>query len=411
MEKKNIHSILQDALEEKIPSSEVKLLPAIKASLVSGKHQQGEKMNIKPSRKIPRIAFVTVMLMALLTVALITPPGRAFAQSILQFFKRADSQVIPLREEQIVSPQAVESSLTAEPPAPLLDMIEAEISAGFDPAELPLGPQGFKFIGVMATKGSISIQYEAIGGGGALIINESINNGFMQSEWDQAPAEFISAVRINELDGEMVQGTYVVYPGDTSARWNPDAPVLRLRWLDGGIWFEMAKFGDVESISYLDQNGLIQLAESLTHDPFPLEVKDAEAWIGFDVLEPVALPQDMTFLGASLDPVLSIISLSFGYSDEDRRILIKQQPVDSAEACDLCGIVGPSASVQSIDIGNVKGEYAEGVWELTESGAIWRDNPYLKTIRWQKNEIAFELIYMGMKHEKVDLIRVAESLK
>jgi len=56
---------------------------------------------------------------------------------------------------------------------------------------------------------------------------------------------------------------FVVYPNETSATWNPDAPVLRLRWVKDGIWFEMAKFGDVVPIEYLDQAGLIELAESL----------------------------------------------------------------------------------------------------------------------------------------------------
>jgi hypothetical protein len=145
-------------------------------------------------------------------------------------------------------------------------VVEAEGTAGFDAKELPSDPKGFAFIGAMATQGSISIQYEAQGGGGALVINESIN-GFMQSEWDQAPVEAISQAMVGELDAEIVQGAYVVYPSETVARWNPDAPILRLRWIEDGIWFEMAKFGGVESISYLGREGLIELAESMVYTP------------------------------------------------------------------------------------------------------------------------------------------------
>ena len=36
---------------------------------------------------------------------------------------------------------------------------------------------------------------------------------------------------------------------------------------EDGIWFEMTKFGNVESISYLDQAGLIALAESMVYNP------------------------------------------------------------------------------------------------------------------------------------------------
>jgi hypothetical protein len=60
---------------------------------------------------------------------------------------------------------------------------------------------------------------------------------------------------------------FVVYSGETSATWNPEAPVFRLRWVENGTWFEMTKYGDVFPIEYLDQTNLIRLAESLTLKP------------------------------------------------------------------------------------------------------------------------------------------------
>src|SRR5687767_8669840 len=123
---------------------------------------------------------------------------------------------------------------------------------------VPEVPDGFVLLGARANSTSISIEYEAQGGGGALIINESLQE-FMQSEWDQAPVEAISQVKIGNLDAEIVQGGFVVFPGETVARWNPDAPILRLRWIFDGIWFEMVKLGDVESIEYLDRDALLEL--------------------------------------------------------------------------------------------------------------------------------------------------------
>jgi hypothetical protein len=64
-----------------------------------------------------------------------------------------------------------------------------------------------------------------------------------------------------------VQGTFVVYPGEILATWNPEAAIFRLRWLQNDIWFEIAKYGNVEEIEYLDQAGLIELAESLVFKP------------------------------------------------------------------------------------------------------------------------------------------------
>lgn len=413
MDDKKIQSILQDALEEEIPSSEIRLWPGIRASLVPGKNnplQQGERMHAIETRRWQRVALTVLTVVALAMVALMTPPGRAFAQTVLQFFRRAESNVLPVPGEQIPSPEEAQAMSTAQPPAPIVSVAEAERIAGFDAYELPTLPEGFVFLGAMGTPGSIHIQYEAVGGGGALVITES-TNGFIQSEWDQAPIEAISQVKIGELDAEIVQGTYVVYPGETVAKWNSDAAILRLRWIEDGIWFEVAKFGDVERIEYLDRDRLIELARSMTNHPFPLEVEDAERQAGYNALEPAVNPEGMQFLGASLDPVLNMISLSFGYSDSERIILIKQQPVGSPETCELCGLVGTSASVQDVQIQGVPGEYAEGVWVLTGNGrAIWQDDPHLKTIRWQKDEMAFEIVYMGTDMDKDQLVALAESM-
>lgn len=222
-------------------------------------------MNRLQSRRLPRLALAALAAVALLAVASTTSQGRALAQEVLQFFRRADSYERPLPPGQVPGTQDP-SAPTAMPPAPLVSIAEAEALAGFDAKELPTVPQGFVFSGARAREGGMTIEYNAQGGGGALIINES-SLGFMESEWDQAPAEFITAVRIGELNAEIVQGSYVVYAGETTARWNPDAPILRLRWIEDGIWFEMARFGGVESIAYLDQAALIALGESLVYEP------------------------------------------------------------------------------------------------------------------------------------------------
>ena len=88
MDDKKIQSILQDALEEEIPSSEIKLWPAVRASLVAGKRistQQGEKMNLVNSRRASRVALATLVIGALMASALATPQGRAFAQTCLLY--------------------------------------------------------------------------------------------------------------------------------------------------------------------------------------------------------------------------------------------------------------------------------------------------------------------------------------
>jgi hypothetical protein len=194
-----------------------------------------------------------------------SPPQHRRDAPWLRKFRRAESYERPLPVGQVPGTPDPYAP-TAIPPAPLVSIEEAEALAGFDAKELATLPQGFVFAGARAQMGGLTIEYNARGGGGALIINQS-TQGFMESEWDQAPAEFITAVRVGKLNAEIVQGSYVVYAGETTAKWNPDAPILRLRWIEDGIWFEMARFGEVESIAYLDQEYLIALAESLVYEP------------------------------------------------------------------------------------------------------------------------------------------------
>ena len=413
MDSKDIKSILQDAVEQDIPPSQVNLLPAVKASLVAGQSfQQGETMNRTRSRRTQRLTLTALAIAALMMFALITPQGRAFAQSILQFFTRAESNTIPLQPEQIVPSTSVEAA-TAMPPSSTLPLPEAEQAAGFDAAELPIIPRGFNYLGARLYGNAISIEYEAQGGGGNLMIMQS-REGFTQSDWDQVPDDAVVAVRIGGLDAEYAQGTFVVYGNDTVATWNPDAPILRLRWVKDGIWFQMTKFGDVEPIEYLDRDGMVALAETLTNEPFPLELRDAEEQAGFDVWEPAALPEGMTFLGSSFEPFSKTTSLSYGYSETDRAILIQQQPVSSPEICDLCGVIGASAEVETVQIRDTSGEYVIGVWKADEAGNwTWEYEPFLQRVRWQEDGMAFEILYMGPPEQitKNDLVVIAASMK
>jgi hypothetical protein len=262
MKNKDIKSILQDAVENEYPASQIDLLPRVKERLVAGTiQQQGEKMNTINSRRHSRLALAALAAGALLAVAFITPQGRAFAQSVLQFFTGADRDSFPVQV-----PEQNPSGPTALPPAALISVAEAEAQAGFDLAELPSVPGGFEYLGARMYGNSVSIEYEALGGGGALILMQS-KDGFLQSDWDKVPAEAIVPVEVGGMDAEFAQGTFVVPAGESSAVWNSSAPILRLRWVRDGIWTELTKFGDVEPIEYLDQAGLIALAESMVYEP------------------------------------------------------------------------------------------------------------------------------------------------
>jgi hypothetical protein len=425
MDSKNIKSSLQDALEKEIPSAQVDLLPAVKSHLVAGKKystQQGEKMNKYPMK---RLAISVLTVMALIVISLATPQGQALAQSVLQFFTRAESDSMPLQPWQVAPLDNVtEDNPTALPPMPLITVIsDAEQFIGFNIAELSSTPKGLTFLGARPYGKAISLEYEANGSGGNLIIMQS-QDGYLQSDWDKVPADAIIPVKIDDLDGEFVQGTFVVYPNETTATWNPHAAILRLRWVMNGIWIEMTKFGNVEAIEYLDMAGMIELAENMTlspsevnTNPYPFSVEEAANLAGYKLVLPDReVIEGFQFRGATFESKNNMVSLFYARSFDEFSVsegfVINEQQLGSDEDIyPLQGVVGDSAPVEEIEIGSFQGEYIEGVWELTDNGPVWLSEPFLKTLRWRTNTLFIELVYGGNKLTKADLIQIAESMK
>lgn len=261
MDEKTVRSILQDVLEDEIPSAEIHLWPAVK-QLVAEKlnHQKGvANMRVPLVRWVPRLVVLTTLVLSALVV--VTPQGRSLAQDLLQLFTPAEETSFPLTDSQMVSVPE-EDSPTVEAPVPLITIAEAEEQAGFDAAELSFVPAGLTYLGARVYGDTITIEYETPGHGSHLVIAQS-ENSYRESDWDSVPRDDVVPVTIGDLTGEFVQGTFVVYPEDTFATWNPDAAILRLRWQADGIWFEIAKYGSVEAVEYIDQNELIALAEDL----------------------------------------------------------------------------------------------------------------------------------------------------
>ena len=358
-------------------------------------------------------------IVALLAVILTTPQGRAFAQSVLHLFTRAESDTLPLQPWQIPPSEVVQADATALPPSQLITIIsDAERLAGFDAAELASTPDGFTFLGARLYGNAISLEYEAQGGGGNLIIMQS-HDGFIQSDWDKVPTEAIIPVKIGEVDGEFVQGTFVVSTGDTSATWHSDAPILRLRWMKDDIWFEMTKFGDVESIEYLNQAGLIELAKNMTFtpvetntNPYPLNMEEAAKLAGYQILVPSQeVLAGYQFNGATYDPKNNMVSLFYANAAGEGFMVSEQKLGAPEDIYPLQGVVGASAPIEEIKVGDFQGEYIEGVWNLTDNGPVWLSEPALKTLRWKTDVLFVEIVYGGTEMMKDDLIAFAESMK
>lgn len=265
MDHKHIRSLLQDALEAEVPSANIHLWPAVKHQ-VAGKQPSNNPQGVNPMptplvRRGPRVALAALSLLALFALLLATPQGQSFAQQLMRFFSPAAGTSFPVPADQLVTEPAADSPTVAAP-SPLLTVAEAEAQVGLDAAELPFVPQGFTYQGARVYGNFINIEYQTPDLGGHLHLTQS-RFGYFESEWDRVPAEYVVPVKIGALDGEFVQGRFVVYAGDTTSTWNPAADILRLRWQKDGVFYEITKFGDIAAIEYLDQAGLVALAEAL----------------------------------------------------------------------------------------------------------------------------------------------------
>ena len=116
MDNKKIQSVIHDAVEEKIPASEIDLWQTVKASLVEKHTQQGVEMNPTKVRSL-RPATAILAIVALVAIVLITPQGRAFAQELLGYFTLVPERTLPPMPTPIpASPYTLDSRLASPQP-------------------------------------------------------------------------------------------------------------------------------------------------------------------------------------------------------------------------------------------------------------------------------------------------------
>lgn len=143
-----------------------------------------------------------------------------------------------------------------------------------------------------------------------------------------------------------------------------------------------------------------------------LSVKEVEDQSGFEVKEPSWLPEHLSLVGATYDSSRSLVRI-FYRLEESNGLVLKEEFYASLDTCALCNQVGASASVVTVQVGDGIGEYVQGVWKLAENGPIWENDPYLQTLRWQTDGVAYQLQYMGPPEvlTKEDMVSIANSLK
>ncbi len=457
MKEKPIQRILKQLAEQAVPS-DLDLWPAISAQLKARPTPQfnasvkGETLMNAPVLKQWRFRvlalFVLVVLLMAATFA--TPWGKAFAQSLFQFFAVAEGDSFPLPTEEItlynVAPTVAPTFAaqlkpieTEEPTTPIPTIFTAPVIAGcedalasltyrcqvskveeavgFDAKEPSDDIPGLVFERAEAnpTLGVLGLHYKAIGGGTELIITQSRTDLVALGWGEVPPSANVEKVKIGQYDGEYVQGTFIVRPGATSAVWEPNAPVQRLRWREGDRLFGIDMLGRTASVEYLGKEALAALAESLVYAPNTAEgqlraeyltnVQDAEALAGVDLQEPTILPEGFAFKYADYDTQTRRIRMvyEFGSQSGVAGLIIFQTPIMAAIDINLADGRTPG-TVEQVAIGTTTGHYVP-----REGGAP-------QALVWRTNDLQIEMYFFpsqwyGGRLEKADMVAIAESMK
>jgi hypothetical protein len=269
MDRKKIQSVLQEALEQEIPASQIRLWPAVKASFSGGKHslfQQGEKMHTTEPRRIPRATLVAILAIFMLAFAFITPQGRAFAQTILRFFTRTESDTF----YQPVSDLTFEDTTPFHEAcgisiAPRCSVEQIRSMVEFEIQEVGTIPEGMHFVGSTGGPDFVELKYEYSNrfDGMLGVIVEAVGRPSPIGTGITAKSANVQQVQVGELPGEYFTG--ILFQDEYgNVSWLPDDPTSTLRWEDGGSTYTLVYYS--RSIP-LAKEDLIAVAESMTTKP------------------------------------------------------------------------------------------------------------------------------------------------
>jgi hypothetical protein len=442
MDNKTIQSILRDALEKEVSSSQIQLWPAVQTVLVAKGNtsfQQGEKVNIKP-RRTSRLALVSLVIIALLALTFLTPQGRAWAQEVAEFFRRINSIMIQLPPEQLkqmnnesdqsydlplvpvfistVSPEmaAVPGCETQQKSQSYRCQVAlAESKLGFDLKELPEKPKDWEFQSLSFDKNSgyALMTYELDIRSGtsysSLMLIQGVGDfsnfaPYRNNPWEAVPTDKVEPVSIGEYKGEYVMGRFGLKPGDTVLTWFEETHDQRLIWSEGEHWYLIDFSPNLNVASTMGKEQLIHLAESLVASPIAptksldaahlTSISEAEEISGLDLKAPTLLPMNIGFSYARSFPTGKQVHLIYGDNEE----LIIQEWEGKPIKLDK--------PLGAYEIVNINGD--DGYFDSAKGS---ESHLFL---RWHKDGLNYQIDYnqsFGWHIDKEKMILIAESMQ
>jgi hypothetical protein len=455
---------LEKALEHMFPEPQKGFVTRLEATLLQQVSAPRQK-----SRRFPvtwRLATGFVLALIICTVLLLaTPQGRTLAQSAWFYITRSESNTrpssfgttseslpfptptyMPLRLLKLVPVVPTETPSPAEDPE-VLKLIEvAAKQAGYQPLQFTQLPVGYHLWDASYSEEykltTLFYAYESKGmaNTGMLFLMQS-RQKFKE---EVSPDATIKSVQINQNAGEYYQGGWEQEAGKTEQEWIEQPFVETILWQQNGYYFRLLFVADTTGVdefnkpSYLDMEELVMVANSLGSDrltqvtPLAVEYPDsslssvemAEVRAGFELLQPMLLPEEFTFHLAGYSNSTVRLEYQKG-SGGTAGLVIFETPL--GEVADISSYIDnfPPDKIEAVTILGWAGRYVAGGISLEIEATltpgptatpVWQPDAPQRVLVWKTDTLSIVMIFYASPYydgrlDREAMLRIAESMK
>jgi hypothetical protein len=161
-------------------------------------------------------------------------------------------------------------------------------------------------------------------------------------------------------------------------------------------YFTQAETDVIENPVFLEPTAEQPALSDLT------DVQRASEVAGFAVRLPQDLPTGLQIVSAGVNPG----SVSVTYSDGQATLILLQGTKSESPF-----YVGAGASVETVLVDGVTGEYVRGGWRQVDDDVVWDNTLPESLLFWEKNGIRYGLLVQAGEIPKETLIQIADSLR
>jgi hypothetical protein len=371
---------------------------------------------------------IAAVVMAISLIIIITPIGRVFANEVVQFFARVQSNVLHLSPDQVSEPvptitpeptralpllpaeQVAQITSTATPfsepvqpqePMQNLSIVEARYYAGFDLFEPTDMPRDYRLTQITydPIQQAVQLRYASPRAGSGEFFQ--ITQGKNLEPFSVGSTAQVETISIGEYPAEFVRGGWFVANGSDEAVWENDSGTYTLRWQVNEITISIEFFvNDSFYPAYLERDEMLALANSLTHCDktdsktyYTCAISQAAAAAGFTPWQFPTAPQGLNFKHIDYQPGRTALWYSGGAGELG--VLQSQQNFATPEENSWFSV--PASAIQSVMISGQPGEYVRGEFKSRpgESEAVWDPDLDLERMRWKNGAWWFQIVKWG----------------